>query len=102
MTFWDQRRPCSGVVALYDNRKRPALLLRARWKRSALVLCPRCKSERRPPALHCPCDAVPMVRLTLMIALLALAAAGTALVLELTRPADVADRIVYVSHITSN
>jgi len=43
-----------------------------------------------------------MARLTLMIALLALAAAGAALALELTRPADVADRIVYVSHITSN
>jgi hypothetical protein len=45
-----------------------------------------------------------MSRLTLAAALLALAVATAALVLELTRdePADVADRIVYVSHITAN
>jgi hypothetical protein len=39
-----------------------------------------------------------MARLPLLTALLALAVATTALVLELARKPDVADRIVYVSH----
>jgi hypothetical protein len=43
-----------------------------------------------------------MPRPTLLIALLALALGAAALVLELTRKPDVADRIVYVSHTADN
>jgi hypothetical protein len=43
-----------------------------------------------------------MQRLTLSLALVALAVATAALILELSRPDDVADRIVVVSRTTTN